>query len=223
MTRPKALVSWSTGKDSAYALHTVRQQALVEVVGIVTTVSATFGRVSMHGVREVLLERQVAELGLPCVRVAIPTPCSMEGYEREMARAMEDARQAGVMHVVFGDLFLEDLRAHRESKLAEIGMQGVFPLWHRDTAALAREMVAAGVRATLTCIDPRKMDKTFAGRAFDAALLEEFPREVDPCGENGEFHTFVSAGPMFMRPIHVRAGEVVERDGFVFADLLPQD
>ena len=223
MTRPKALVSWSTGKDSAYALHEVRRHGLFDVVGVVTTVSAAFGRVSMHGVREVLLERQVAELGLPCVKVAIPSPCTNEVYEREMDRAMEDARRAGVTQVVFGDLFLEDLRAYREAKLAEVGMQGVFPLWRRDTAALAREMLAAGVRATLTCVDPRKLDRRFAGRAFDAELLAEFPREVDPCGENGEFHTFVSAGPMFARPISVRAGEVVERDGFVFADLLPQD
>ncbi len=221
MTPPKALVSWSTGKDSAYALEEVRRRGLVDVVGVLTTLTAPFERVSMHGVRETLLDRQVAELRLPCVKVPIPSPCTNEVYEEAMGRALVDAKRAGITHVVFGDLFLEDIRAYREKRLAEVGMEGVFPLWKRDTAALAREMIAQGIRAKLVCVDPRRLDRRFAGRDFDAGLLAELPPSVDPCGENGEFHTFVTAGPMFQRPISVRAGEVVEREGFVFADVLP--
>jgi uncharacterized protein (TIGR00290 family) len=221
--RPKALMSWSTGKDSAFALHEARRDGALEIVGLVTTVSSAFERVSMHGVREALLDAQADALGLPCRKVAIPSPCPNEVYEREMARALGEARSGGVTHVVFGDLFLADLRAWREQRLAEIGLACAFPLWQRGTAPLAREMIAAGLRATLTCIDPRKLDRSFAGRAFDGALLEELPSGVDPCGENGEFHTFAFDGPMFARPIPVVTGEVVERDGFVFADVLPDE
>jgi uncharacterized protein (TIGR00290 family) len=218
---PKALVSWSTGKDSAYALHEARRSTQVEVVGLLTTVTASFGRVSMHGVRESLLDRQIEELALPCTKISIPSPCPNEVYEAEMRRVLVQAREQGVTCVVFGDLFLRDIREYRESRLAEVGMEGVFPLWHRGTSALAREMVAAGVRAVITCLDPKRLAMAFAGRRFDDALLGELQADVDPCGDNGEFHTFVTAGPMFQRPIAVEPGEVVERDGFVFADLMP--
>jgi uncharacterized protein (TIGR00290 family) len=221
MARPKALVAWSSGKDSAWALHEVRREGALEVVGLLTTVTSEFARVSMHAVREELLDRQAAAAGLPCAKVRIPWPCPNERYEAEMARAMAEARRAGVTRVVFGDLFLEDVRAYRVARLAGTGIEPVFPLWGRDTAALAREMLAGGLRATLTCVDPRRLDRAFAGRGYDAALLAALPAGVDPCGENGEFHTFVAAGPMLARPIAVAPGEVVEREGFVFADLAP--
>ena len=221
MTRPRALVAWSSGKDAAWALHELRQRGDVEVVGLLTTVTETFERVSMHAVRKALLERQAAALGLPCREVRIPWPCPNERYEAEMARALAEARAAGVTRVAFGDLFLADVRAYRESRMAGSGVEPLFPLWGRDTAALAREMIAGGLRASLTCVDPRRLDRAFAGRAFDAALLEALPSDVDPCGERGEFHTFAWDGPMFSAPIPVAGGEVVEREGFVFADLLP--
>jgi uncharacterized protein (TIGR00290 family) len=219
MSRPKALVAWSSGKDSAWALHEVRRAGGLDVVGLLTTITSEFARVSMHAVREELLDRQAAALGLPCRKVRIPWPCVNETYEAEMARAMAEARESGVTHVVFGDLFLEDVRAYRVEKLAGTGVAPVFPLWGRDTARLAREMIAGGLRATLTCVDPRRLDPSFAGRAFDAALLDALPPDVDPCGERGEFHTYCWAGPMLAEPIGVTAGEVVTREGFVFADL----
>lgn len=220
-SRPKALVSWSTGKDSAFALYETLRQGQFEVVGLLTTVTTAFGRVSMHGVREALLDRQLDAVGLPCRKIGIPSPCPNELYEREMTQALMAAKAEGIRHIVFGDLFLEDLRAYREAKLATVGFEAVFPLWRRDTPALAREMLAAGLGATLTCVDPRKVEPSFAGRDFDARLLAELPAGVDPCGENGEFHTFVTRGPMFRNGIEVARGEVVEREGFVFADLLP--
>jgi len=221
VARPKALVSWSSGKDSAWALHLVRQAGELEIAGLVTTVTSAFGRVAMHGVREALLDAQAGSLGLPCFKVPIPWPCSNAIYEAEVSQVLRQAQRQGVTKVVFGDLFLADIRAYREARMAELGLQPVFPLWMRDTAQLAREMLAAGVRATLTCVDPKKLSRDFAGRSFDAGLLSELPAGVDPCGEYGEFHTFASAGPMFSRPIDVVTGEIVERDGFVFADLLP--
>jgi uncharacterized protein (TIGR00290 family) len=219
--RQKVIVSWSSGKDSAQALHEVRRAGDVEVVGILTTITSEFGRVSMHGVRETLLDQQAEALGLPCWKVPIPSPCPNEVYEHEMARVLGEVQQLGVMAVVFGDLFLGDIRRYRETKLAEVGMHGVFPLWGRDTTALAQEMIEVGIRAMLTCIDPKKLDRSFAGRSFDAELLRELPFGVDPCGENGEFHTFAWAGPMFGLPVAIEVGELVERDGFVFADVLP--
>ncbi len=222
MTRPKALVAWSSGKDGAWALREVQRAGELEIVGLLTTVTSDFGRVSMHAVREALLDRQAEALRLPCRKVHIPWPCRNERYEREMVRALDDARARGVSRVVFGDLYLADVRAYREEKLAGTGIEPVFPLWGRDTARLAREMVEGGLQATLTCVDPRRLDRGFAGRAFDAALLAGLPAGVDPCGEAGEFHTFVSAGPMFSAPIDVEVGEVVEREGFVFADVLPR-
>jgi uncharacterized protein (TIGR00290 family) len=220
--RPKAWLAWSSGKDSAWALHTVRLAGEFEVVALLTTVNRTHGRVAMHAVRESLLEMQAAAAGLPLVKVPIPSPCSNELYEAAMSEAMERASGEGVRHVIFGDLFLQDIRAYREKQLARCGMTPVFPLWGKNTRALAENMIAGGLRAYLTCVDPRQLDRAFAGRRFDAELLAELPSEVDPCGENGEFHTFAWAGSMFRADVPVTVGEVVERDGFVFADLLPQ-
>jgi uncharacterized protein (TIGR00290 family) len=219
--RPRAWLAWSSGKDSAWALHTTRQAGEFDVVALLTTVNRTHQRVAMHAVRESLLEMQAAAASLPLVKVPIPSPCPNEIYEREMGAAMERARAEGVWHVIFGDLFLEDIRAYREKQLAACGMTPVFPLWRRDTRRLAEEMLAGGLSAYLTCVDPRKLAISFAGRRFDAELLKDFPEGVDPCGENGEFHTFANAGPMFREKIAVTPGEIVERDGFVFADLLP--
>jgi uncharacterized protein (TIGR00290 family) len=219
--RTKAVASWSTGKDSTLALHEVLRAGDVEIVGIMTTITASFGRVSMHGVREALLDQQAEALGLRCWKVPIPSPCPNEVYEREMGRVLGEIKQLGVSAVVFGDLFLEDIRRYRETRLAEVGMHGIFPLWGRKTDELAREMIAVGIRATLTCVDPRKLDRSFAGRSFDGALLEALPEGVDPCGENGEFHTFAWGGPDFRRSVPIAVGEVVDRDGFVFADVLP--
>ena len=218
--RPKAWLAWSSGKDSAWALHTIRQQAEFEVVALLTTINRTHHRVAMHAVREALVEMQAAAAGLPLVKVPIPSPCPNEIYEQAMSEAMARARAEGVWHVAFGDLFLEDIRAYREKHLAACGMTPVFPVWGKNTRHLAEEMLAGGLSAFLTCVDPRKLDRAFAGRRFDAHLLRELPPSVDPCGENGEFHTFANAGPMFEREIPVEAGEIVERDGFVFADLL---
>jgi uncharacterized protein (TIGR00290 family) len=220
--RPKAWLAWSSGKDSAWALHTVRLAGEFEVVALITTVNRTHGRVAMHAVRESLLEMQAAAAGLPLVKVAIPSPCPNEIYEAAMSEAMAQAGNKRVRHVIFGDLFLQDIRAYREKQLAGCGMIPVFPLWGKETRALAEEMIAGGLSAYLTCIDPRKLDRGFVGRRFDAELLAELPRHVDPCGENGEFHTFACAGPMFSADVPVTVGQIAERDGFVFADLLPQ-
>jgi len=216
---PKALIAWSSGKDSAWALHEARHE--YEVVGALTTVTDAFNRVSMHGVREELLLAQLDAAGLPAITVRIPFPCPNEIYEREMAKAMNEAKARGVTHVIFGDLFLEDIRAYREARMKEVGLTPVFPLWLRPTAALARAMIAAGVEAHLSVVDLKKLPAAFAGRAFDNSLLSDLPAGTDPCGENGEFHSFVSAGPMLSRDIPVRVGETVEREGFAFADLLP--
>lgn len=220
-TRPRTLIAWSSGKDSAWALHELRRRAEVEVVGLLTTVTAPYARVSMHAVRESLLEQQAAAAGLPLWKVPIPAPCPNEEYERAMGGAVAEARAHGVTHVAFGDLFLEDVRAYRERQLAGSGLEPLFPLWGRPTPELAREMIEAGVGARLTCIDPRVLPSALAGARFDAALLAALPPGADPCGERGEFHTFVCSGPMLARPIVVQPGEVVERDGFVFADLVP--
>jgi uncharacterized protein (TIGR00290 family) len=219
--RPKALIAWSSGKDCAWALHETRRDGGLEVVGALTTVTETFGRVSMHGVREELLTAQLAAAGLAPIRVPIPYPCPNEIYEARMAAALAEAKAAGVTHVVFGDLFLRDVRRYREEKLADTGISPVFPLWDRPTAALAREMIDAGVEAWLTCVDCKRLPAAIAGRRFDRTLLADLPLAADPCGENGEFHTFVAAGPMLSGRIAVRPGETVERDGFAFADLLP--
>ncbi|HXX25381.1 MAG TPA: ATP-binding protein [Pseudolabrys sp.] len=221
MAHAKALIAWSSGKDSAWALHEVRRLGTFDVVGALTTVTDEFARVSMHGVREELLQAQLDAAGLPAVVVRIPFPCPNEIYERKMAAAIDEANARGITHMIFGDLFLEDVRAYRERQLAGTGITPVFPLWQRPTAALARDMIAAGVEANLSTVDLKKLPVSFAGRRFDSALLEDLPAEADPCGENGEFHSFVSAGPMLKGKIAVKAGETVERDGFAFADLLP--
>jgi uncharacterized protein (TIGR00290 family) len=218
--KPRAVIAWSSGKDSAFALYEVRRAGILDPVGLLTTVTRTFGRVSMHGVREELLAQQAMATGLPLVKVEIPFPCPNETYERVMADALSRLRQEGVEVVVFGDLFLEDIRRYREVRMQGTGLSASFPLWGRPTAALARTMIGSGLRAILVCVDPRKLPARFAGRSFDAALLDDLPDSVDPCGELGEFHTFVTAGPMFLHPIPVVPGPVVERDGFVFADLL---
>jgi uncharacterized protein (TIGR00290 family) len=223
MSRTKAWLSWSTGKDSAWSLHEVRVGGEFEIVRLLTTVNSEYHRVAMHAVREALLDAQVEALGLPVLKAPIPPHCVNAAYEQVMTAAMEQAKAEGVFHVVFGDLFLADIRAYREEKLAASGMTAVFPLWGRDTVVLAYEMVGAGLRAALTCVDPKQLSPAFAGRIFDPALLAELPAGVDPCGERGEFHTFAFAGPMFRRPIAVRIGETVERDGFVFADVLPAE
>jgi uncharacterized protein (TIGR00290 family) len=219
--RPRAWLSWSSGKDSAWALHAVRRTAQFEVVSLLTTVNRKYSRVAMHAVREALLDLQAEAAGIPLVKVSIPSPCPNEVYEQAMSEVMAAARDQGIRHVIFGDLFLEDIRAYREKNLTGCGMEAVFPLWKIDTGQLAREMIAGGLNAYLTCVNPRKLSGEFAGRQFDSVLLRDLPVSVDPCGENGEFHTFTCAGPMFSRPIALRPGEVVERDGFVFADLLP--
>ena len=220
--RSKAWLAWSSGKDSAWALHQVRQEGQFDVVALLTTINHTHGRVAMHAVRENLLEIQAAAAGLPLVKVPIPWPCSNEVYEQAMSLAMARAQAEGIQHVIFGDLFLEDIRAYREEKLRPCGMTPVFPLWGLNTHQLAKDMIAGGLSAFLTCVDPRHLARGFAGRRFDANLIADLPRSVDPCGENGEFHTFANAGPMFSAEITVTAGEIVDRDGFVFADLLPQ-
>jgi uncharacterized protein (TIGR00290 family) len=222
----RVLVSWSGGKDSAWALYLLQQQAEYEVVGLLTTINSHFGRVAMHGFRQELLEQQAEAAELPLWPVPLPWPCSNEQYETAMAAACARAVNEGVQTIAFGDLFLEDIRAYREAKLAGTGLEPIFPCWQLPTNQLAREMIAAELRAHLVCVDPRQLDARFAGRAFDEDLLRELPATVDPCGEHGEFHTFVSAGPMFAhggrsRSIEVRRGDVVERDGFVYADLLP--
>lgn len=218
---PKALIAWSSGKDSAWALHEARRAGEFEIAGALTTVTENFARVSMHGVREELLLAQLDAAHLPPRIVRIPFPCPNEIYEARMAAAMEQAKAEGVTHVIFGDLFLEDIRAYRETQLAKVGMNAVFPLWQQPTAPLAREMIATGLKAHLVCIDRSQLAAGFAGRTFDERLLADLPSTADPCGENGEFHTFAGAGPMFAREIPVRVGETVERDGFAYTDLIP--
>ena len=219
----QVLLSWSSGKDSAWALHLLRQQADVEIVGLLTTFNESAGRVAMHAVRRALVEMQADAAGLPLVSVMLPWPCSNSDYERLMGEAITSACAAGVTHIAFGDLFLEDVRDYRVRQLAGSGIEPLFPMWHPSggTAALAREMVNAGLCAVLTCVDPAQLDSSFVGRTFDAELLSGLPREVDPCGERGEFHTFCYAGTMYRHPISVDVGETVCREGFWFADLEP--
>jgi uncharacterized protein (TIGR00290 family) len=218
--RPKALIAWSSGKDSAWALHLARRAGDYEIVGALTTVTDTFSRISIHGVREELLLAQLKAAALPATVVRIPYPCANEVYEERMAEAMRVAIASGVTHVIFGDLFLQDIREYREAKLKPIGITPVFPLWREPTETLAQKMIYDCVEAYIATVDLKKLPASFAGRRFDRALLRDLPKGVDPCGENGEFHTFVAAGPMMKGRIAVRVGETVERDGFAYADLV---
>lgn len=222
-TKPEPVVlAWSGGKDSALALHALAQDPAWEVVGLLTTVTAGYDRISMHGVRRPLLEAQAARVGVPLTVVEIPPVASNAEYEARMGEAMAEVRGRGVETIAFGDLYLEEIRRYREAMLARAGMRAHFPLWGRDTAALAREFVALGFEAVTVCVDTAALDGGFAGRDYDAAFLAELPPGVDPCGENGEFHTFVAAGPIFPTPIPFARGEVVLRDErFAFQDLLP--
>ncbi len=217
----RVLLSWSSGKDSAWALHVLRQDSNVEVIGLLTTVNTTHGRVAMHSTRLSILEAQARAVGLPLHVIPLLWPCSNEVYERAMRKAIEDGLKRGATHIAFGDLFLEDIRAYRIKQLANTGLEPLFPIWQQPTEPLARRMIDAGLEAVITCVDPKKLSHSFAGRRFDHAFLDELPQGVDPCGENGEFHTCVLAGPMFSKRLHAMTGEVVERDGFCFADLIP--
>lgn len=217
----KTWLSWSTGKDSAWSLQVLRQTSGIEVTGLFTTLNTAFDRVAMHAVRRSVLEMQAAAAGLPLHVVEIPHPCPNSEYERVMGDFVKAARTEGIAAMAFGDLFLRDIRAYREARLAGSGITPLFPLWMRDTRSLAREMLAAGLVAHLTCLDPARLPRRLAGRRFDTALLDELPLGVDPCGENGEFHTCVTGGPMFGTALEIEVGEIVERDGFVFADLVP--
>ncbi|MGD0524810.1 MAG: ATP-binding protein [Polyangiaceae bacterium] len=222
MSTRRAWMSWSSGKDSAFALRVARQRPDLEVTALLTTITDAYARVSMHGVREELLRAQAQSVGLPLVEVRIPSPCPNEVYEARMAEALVRAAAEGVDTVVFGDLYLADIRAYREEKLSAVGMRAEFPLWKRPTGELARAMIASGLRAVLTCVDPRRVPRELAGREFDQRLVDELERlpGVDPCGENGEFHTFAHAGAPLSLPVPVEVGAIVERDGFVFADVL---
>lgn len=223
MSTRRVLLSWSSGKDSAWALHALRQQPDLEVVGLLTSLNEAADRVAMHAVRRVLVEAQASAVGLPLWPVHLPWPCSNGDYEQRMSEVIAKAKQAGITHAAFGDLFLEDVRAYRIRQLAGSGIEPLFPLWGAaaDTPALAGRMIEAGLKAVLTCVDPKQLAESFVGRLYDATLLAEFPASVDPCGERGEFHTFCFDGPMFARAIPIQIGEVVSRDGFCFADLMP--
>lgn len=215
----KLLLSWSSGKDSAWALHLLRRSGDYEIAGLLTTFNQALDRVAMHSTRRALVEAQAHAAGLPLQAVPLPWPCSNQHYETAMRQACDDALSCGIDAMAFGDLFLEDIRRYREQRLEGTGITPIFPVWGIDTTRLAREMIESGLRARLVCIDPKKLPVEFAGRDFDADLLRDLPAAVDPCGENGEFHTFVYAGPMFREPIPIESGEVLERDGFLFADV----
>ena len=216
----RILLSWSSGKDSAWSLHVLRQLGEYDVVGLLTTFNEVADRVAMHAVRRELVERQAAAARLPLWAVPLPWPCSNEEYESRMARTCVKAISEGIEGVAFGDLFLEDVRAYRMKQLKDTGLEPIFPLWGLPTGALAKEMIAGGTQARLTCVDTEKLDRSFAGREFDDNLLADLPKEVDPCGERGEFHSFVYAGPMFDAVLAIAVGETVVRDQFGFADLI---
>ncbi len=220
MNKQRVLVSWSSGKDAAWALYQAKQSSHLEVVGVFTTVNNAFQRVAMHGVRREVLERQAECLGLPLFTIDIPYPCSNEDYENAMSQFIDEIKSDGIDGLVFGDLFLEDIRDYREKQLADSGLSIHFPLWEIPTDELAKEMVSSGLQAVIACVDPKQCSSDLAGRIYDADLLSELPKSMDPCGENGEFHTCVVAGPMFKQALQVRVGEIVEREGFVYADVL---
>ena len=216
----RTLLSWSSGKDSAWTLHVLRSDPTIEICGLVTTLNTQFDRVAMHGVRRTILEAQAAAAGLPLWVVPLPWPCSNEIYEQRMAEVCQRAIAERIDAFAFGDLFLEDVRAYREKNLAPTGLEPIFPLWKIPTDVLARDMIAGGLRARISCVDPSKLPASFAGREFDEALLNDLPPGTDPCAERGEFHTCAYAGPMFSAPLPLETGEVVTRDGFTFADFV---
>ena len=218
----KVLLSWSSGKDSAWTLHLLRQRADIQVAALVTTFNSQADRVAMHAVRRVLVEAQAERTGLPLWPVELPWPCSNSEYEDRMSAVCRRATAEGIAAMAFGDLFLQDIRDYRVRQLQGTGIEPLFPVWGIPTGDLAQEMIAAGMKAKVTCVDPAKLAKSFAGRDYAPDFLEDLPQGIDPCGENGEFHTFVHAAPVFSRPIEIQSGEVVERDGFVFADVLPE-
>ena len=218
----RILLSWSSGKDCAWALHLLRQQPDIEIVGLLTTINAEFDRVAMHGTRRAILEAQAAAAALPLWDIPLPWPCSNEVYEQRMAEACQRAVDDNIQAVAFGDLFLRDVRAYREQQLISTGIEPLFPLWDIPTRELARAMIAGGLRAKLVCVDSRQLDPSFAGREFDTELLHDLPSTVDPCGERGEFHSCVYDGPMFSNPIALEAGGIVNREEFIYADFKPR-
>lgn len=223
-SKQRVLLSWSSGKDSAWTLYQLQRDPGVEVVGLLTTFNSEFDRSAIHGVRRKLVKMQAQAVGLPLQEVPLPWPCSNEAYEAIMSAALGDARKLFAMDAIaFGDLFLEDIRRYREDRMAGTGLELLFPVWGKPTDQLACDMIDSGLRARITCVDPRRVDSAFAGREFDRTLISELPKGVDPCGENGEFHSFAWAGPMFNCPLNVQSGDVVTRDGFVYADLYPGD
>lgn len=221
MTKPRAVIGWSSGKDCAYALHKVRQEGEIEVVAMLSTTNEAFDRVAMHGTRNALLRAQAHAAGLPLIEVPLPFPCSNAEYEARMAAAMDKVKALDVSHMVFGDLFLEDVRDYRIKQLAPTGITPVFPVWGIPTDQLARMIIADGFDTRIVTCDPSKMPRALCGRRYDERFLAELPEGVDPCGENGEFHSAVVAGPIFSAPIPVKTGETVERDGFIYTDLIP--
>jgi uncharacterized protein (TIGR00290 family) len=216
----KTLLSWSSGKDSAWALHVLRQQSDIEVVGLLTTVNRLYQRIAIHAVRLELLRRQAEAVGLPLHIIELPYPCTNAEYEAAMEKFIAEAKQQGIECMAFGDLFLEDIKEYREAKLSGTGITPLLPIWRRPTDKLAREMIASGLRAVVTCVDPRQLEASFAGREFNEQFLRDLPANIDPCGERGEFHTFAFDGPMFREPVPIEVGEITEREGFVYADLL---
>ena len=221
MSKKKVLLSWSSGKDSAWALHKLQSQDQYDIIGLFTTINQAFNRVAMHAVRMELLQQQARAVGLPLHIIEIPYPCTNEEYASRMESFVGKAKLLDVDYFAFGDLYLEDIRQYREERLADTGIKALFPLWQIPTVDLSREMINNGLKARLTCIDPKILDKQFAGQDYGQDLLESLPEEVDPCGENGEFHSFAYDGPMFKQAITIETGVIEERDGFVFADLIP--
>lgn len=218
--KKRTLLSWSSGKDSAWSLHVLRQDPDIEVVGLVTTINEEYERVAMHAVRLTLLKYQAEAAGLPLHIIPLPNPCSNKIYESRMNDFIASIKNDGIEYMAFGDLYLEDIRTYRESRLKDTGITPLFPIWGIPTDELANTMVQSGLRAHLTCVDPKKLDPAFAGREYNASLISDLPDSVDPCGENGEFHSFCFAGPMFSKPVDIKVGETVEREGFVFTDLM---
>jgi len=219
--KPKAWISWSSGKDAAWALNAVRSEGIYEITRLLTTITETYKRVSMHSIREELLDIQSAAIGIPLYKTYIPSPCSNEQYAEIMTKAIETAKAENVTHMIFGDLFLEDVRQYREEKLAGTGITPIFPLWGINTRELAESMIQGGAKAVITCIDPAKTPRELAGKYFDNEFLKHLPHDVDPCGENGEFHSFAFDGPAFSKEVNIQVGETVQRGDFVFTDVLP--